>query len=86
MLGDKVGDTQGKVTNGRALPSEAGGPKVQTSFSEAGKLLGLDVNVLVTYNSRMRPDGSLLGEGQGVVMASNGEGASFMGSGAGRFT
>lgn len=68
------------------LPSEGGGPKVEASFTEAGKLLGLDVNVFVTYNSQMQPDGSLFGNGQGVVMASNGEGASFLGTGVGRFT
>ena len=31
----------------------------------------------------MRPDGTLYGQGQGVVMASNGEGATFIGSGVG---
>ena len=86
MLGEKVGETQGKVTGRRVLPSDGGGPKVEVSFAEAGKILGLDVNVLVTYSSQMQPDGSLYGEGQGVAMASNGEGASFVGTGSGRFT
>ena len=86
MLGDQVGDTRGKVTGRRVLPSDGGGPKVEVSMAESGKLLGLDVTVPVTYNSALMPDGSLFGEGQGVVMASNGEGASFVGSGAGRFT
>ena len=55
-------------------------------MAEAGKLLGLDVNVIVTYNSQLQPDGSLFGGGQGVIMASNGEGGSFVGTGVGRFT
>ena len=55
-------------------------------MAEAGKLLGLDVNVIVTYNSQLQLDGSLFGRGQGVIMASNGEGGSFVGTGVGRFT
>ena len=86
MLGDKVGESQGKVTGRRVLPSDGGGPRVEVSFAEAGKILGLDVHVLVTYNSQIQQDGSLFGEGQGMIMASNGEGASFVGTGAGRFT
>ena len=86
MLGDKFGETQGKISSRRVLPSDGGGPKVEVSMAEAGKLLGLDVNVIVTYSSQLRPDGSLFGQGQGVIMASNGEGASFVGTGAGRFT
>ena len=86
MLGDKVGESQGKVTNRRVLPSDGGGPKVEVSIAETGKLLGLDVKIVATYNSQVQPDGSLFGEGQGVIMASNGEGGSFVGTGAGRFT
>ena len=50
-----------------------------------GKLLGLDVSVLATYVADLRPDGTLFGGGQGVVMATNGEGGSFAGSGVGKF-
>ena len=86
MIGDKAGDSQGKVTGRRVIPSAGGEPKVDVSFTESDKLLELDVNVLVTYSSQMQPDGSLYGEGQGVAMVSNGEGASFVGTGSGRFT
>ena len=86
MLGNKIGESQGKVTGRRVLPSDGGGPKVEVSIAEAGKLLGLDVQIMATYNSQMQPDGSLFGQGQGVVMASNGEGASLIGTGSGRFT
>ena len=83
MLGNKIGESQGKVTGRRVLPSDGGGPKVEVSIAEAGKLLGLDVQIMATYNSQMQPDGSLFGQGQGVVMASNGEGASLIGTAAG---
>jgi hypothetical protein len=85
MLGDSVGDLQGKLT-GRRVVSVEGGPKIEASFAEAGKLAGLDVNTIVTYASKLLPDGTLYGEGQGVIMAANGEGASFVGQGVGRFT
>ena len=85
MLGDSVGDLQGKLT-GRRVVSVEGAPKIEASFAEAGKLAGLDVNTVVTYTSKLLPDGTLYGEGQGVIMAANGEGASFVGQGVGRFT
>ena len=84
MLGENVGNTQGKITGRRVLPSE-GGPKVEITISEAGKTLGLEVQVYATYTATLRPDGTLFGSGQGVAMAANGEGASFTGSGVGRF-
>ena len=86
MLGENVGETQGKITVRRVLPSERGGPKVEVAIAESGKLVGLDVNVVATYLAALRPDGTLFGGGQGVVMAANGEGGSFMGQGVGGFT
>ena len=84
MLGQQVAQTSGRLTGRRVLESEGGAPKVEVSFTEQGKLLGLDVMVLTTYSAIMKPDGSLYGQGQGVVMASNGEGATFVGSGVGK--
>ena len=85
MLGNKILESQGKITGRRVLPSE-GGPEVEITIAERGKLAGLDGNSIATYNAKMKPDGSLYGQGQGVVMSDNGEGASFVGSGSGRFT
>ena len=83
MLGEKIGQTNGRLTGRRVLESEGGAPKVEVSFTEQGKLLGLDVQVVTTYSATMGPDGILHGQGQGVAMASNGEGATFVGSGVG---
>ena len=83
MLGEQIGQTNGRLSGRRVLESE-GSPKVEVSFTEQGKLLGLDVQVVTTYWATMRPDGTLYGQGQGVVMASNGEGSTFVGSGVGR--
>ena len=74
MIGEQIGQTNGRLSGRRVLESE-GSPKVEVSFTEQGKLLGLDVQVVTTYWAIMRPDGTLYGQGQGVVMASNGEGA-----------
>jgi hypothetical protein len=68
------------------LPSRGGGPIVEITFAESGKMAGLDLNAVVTYQSELRQDGTIYGEGQGVIMASNGEGATFEGQGVGRFT
>jgi hypothetical protein len=69
MLGDKIGGAAGKVTSQRVLPNPSGGPKMETSFQSNGTLLGTDITETGTYWSIVRPDGTLYGEGQGVVMA-----------------
>lgn len=83
MQGDKVGESTGKVTGRRVLPNAGAGPKMETSFEADGKLLGVEVHETGTYGSLVRPDGSLFGEGQGIVMGSGGELASWVGQGVG---
>ena len=87
MLGDLLGENRGQVTNTRVLPSEPGqGPKVEVSFETHGSLLGIDAHEMGTYSALARPDGCLFGEGQGVVMSSQGDMASWRGQGVGRIT
>jgi len=86
MLGDKLGEETGKVTVRRVLPSEGGGPKVETSFQASGKLLGVEASNFGTYTGVLRPDGHIFGAGQGVVMGKNGETAMWTGGGVGSFT
>jgi hypothetical protein len=45
---------------------------------------GITPVVLATYLSRMRPDGTVLGEGQGVVRGAEGHMASWVGHGVGK--
>jgi len=87
MLGDKLGELRGDVTGQRVLPS-AGGPKVETSFQVTGQLTGVDITLMGTYWSIVRPDGSLYGEcpDQGVVMTADGDVGTWNGAGVGRFT
>jgi hypothetical protein len=83
MLGEKNGEETGKVTSQRVLPNPGGGPKMETSFQAAGKLLGVNVTDTGTYWSVLRPDGTLYGEGQGITMGNEGEVATWVGQGVG---
>jgi hypothetical protein len=78
-----IGGGTGKVTNQRVLSNPGGPPKMETSFQAKGKLLGIDQNETGTYWSMVRPDGSLYGEGQGVIMGKRGEMATWVGQGVG---
>ncbi len=87
MLGEKIGEESGKITVQRVLPVEGQGPpRVEISFEGMGTILGEHHKNLGTYISSLRPDGTLFGEGQGVVMTENGEAATWKGRGVGQFT
>ena len=83
MQGEKIGEGSGKVTSQRVLPNPNGGPKMETTFQSKGKLLGVEQTETGTYCSVMRPDGTLYGEGQGVIMGKDGEMATWVGQGVG---
>ena len=83
MLGDKIGAETGKVTSQRVLPNAGGGPKMETSLKSTGTLLGVNQTDTGTYSAVLRPDGTLYGEGQGVVMGQGGEMATWVGQGVG---
>ncbi len=86
MLGDKLGESSGRITGRRVLPSGGHGPAVESSFEATGPVLGVGATNMGTYTSVVRPDGSLFGEGQGVLMGQGGEMASWVGQGVGKFT
>jgi len=85
MLGELIGEDVGAVTVRRVLPSSGAGPEVEVSFQSTGKLLGIEMTNMGTYVSAMRPDGTLFGGGQGVVMGAQGATATWKGQGVGRF-
>ena len=86
MLGEKLGDEQGRITLRRVLPSGGGGPRVEVCFEGSGKLFGLDITDIGTYWSVVQPNGLLYGEGQGVIMSTQGDIAQWTGAGRGHFT
>jgi len=83
MLGERIGEATGKVTSQRVLPNPGGGPKMETSIQESGSLLGVSTTETATYFSVVRPDGSLYGEGQGIVISKDGDLATWTGQGVG---
>jgi len=84
MLGELIGEERGTRSVRRVLDVN-GEPKVEVSFEADGKIIGLDEHSIVTYVSTVRPDGSLYGEGKGVVAARDGAVGSWIGAGVGKF-
>jgi hypothetical protein len=83
MLGKQVGEEKGHVMARRIL-SVDGGPKVEVSLQSTGKLLGVEHRSTITYWAGVRPDGSLYGEAQGLVVGKGGERATFKAHGVGK--
>ena len=83
MQGEKIGEESGKVTSQRVLPNPGGSPKMETSFQANLMLLGAEATDTGTYCSVVRPDGTLYGEGQGIIMGKEGDLATWIGQGVG---
>ncbi len=82
MLGELLGENTGKRVVRRVLAIDP--PTVEVSFEETGKWLGIATTGLGTYSSVIRPDGTFLGEGQGLIITADGEGVTWKGSGQGK--
>jgi hypothetical protein len=83
MLGELLGETTGRRTGRRVLSIDP--PNAEVSFEENGKMLGVNANGFGTYSSVVRNDGSLYGEGHGVIMTQDGDMIAWKGSGVGKF-
>ncbi len=86
MLGEKVAEFRGNVTGQRFLPSNESGSVVEVSVQTSGTILGAEATFMATYDVVIRPDGTLDGQGQGVIMTPEGDMVTVTGQGAGRFT
>jgi hypothetical protein len=88
MLGEKLGEFQGKVTGQRILPADGVHAKVETSFEISGTLLGIEATMMGTYWSTVRADGLLYGECpmQGILLTRDGAVGTWTAAGVGRFT
>jgi len=87
MLGEKIGELQGKATN-KALPAINGAPRMETTAETSGTLAGVAVQAYATYQSVIQADGTLFGEcpDSGIIMTQQGEVATFRANGSGKFT
>jgi hypothetical protein len=83
MLGELLYEASGKRTARRVVSTEP--LEVEVSFEGAGKVLGMDSMEIGTYQSLLRDDGTIYGEGEGVVMTLEGDRMTWKGAGAGKF-
>ena len=84
MLGKQICDETGTVMGTRVLTAENGHVKLEVSVQTHGKLLGVADTQQWTYWSEVRPDGTMYGEGKGVITLKNGDTATAIGQGVGR--
>jgi hypothetical protein len=56
---------------------------METSFQATGSFLGTNSKDMGTYSTIVRPDGTLYGEGRGVMISKDGEMATWTGHGVG---
>ena len=87
MLGEKVGETRGRVTSRRILP---GGDfryiAMEITIEEGGTMLGMEAMNAGTYTAYERVPGQMYGEGNGIIGSPTGESAIWKGHGVGRMT
>ena len=84
MLGENIGEGRGKRTGRRVIATEPQF-KVEVSFEEMARLLGVEGMNIGTYVSYSKPDGSLHGHGEGVFATMDGDTVTWKGIGVGRF-
>ena len=75
-------DETGQVTGIRVLPPTAEGAQYEVSLSTQGSLEGTHYTALWTYTQVQRNDGSIYGQGDGVMTTECGEVIYLKGSGS----
>ncbi len=83
MLGDKIGEVKGKRVVRRVISVEP--PTAEVTFEDSGEVLGVHTTGLGSHTSVVRADGSLFGNGQGLIMTADGEMVTWTGTGLGHF-
>lgn len=83
MLGELIAQATGKRTMRRILSTEP--VTAEVSFEEKGQVLGVDASEIGTYTSTIRSDGTIYGEGKGVLMTAEGDALTWKGAGVGIF-
>jgi hypothetical protein len=83
MLGEQIGEEKGRITGRKVLSTDP--PKMEISFEAEGTLLGVANKNLGTYWSQLRPDGTMYGEAQGILMSQDGDAATWKAQGVGKF-
>lgn len=86
MLGEMIGEEQGKITAVRVLPSNGQAPQMEVSFQGSGNLVGVETTNMGTYIATLTPTGMFNGTGQGMVMTRDGDTLTWTGTGVGKPT
>jgi len=87
MLGNKIGEESGRVTNRRVLEGDDYRyVKMEITFEASGTILGHEGTDIGTYTVFERVPGQMYGEGRGIFMANDGESAIWNGHGVGHPT
>ena len=83
-LGDLVLDETGTITGIRVLSNDASGSKLEISLRTTGTVRGVAESTLWTYWQLVRPDGSMYGQGEGVMTTQDGDVIQLTGHGSGQ--
>jgi hypothetical protein len=83
MLGELIGELKGRISSQRVLDSD--GPEIETNISASGTLRGVQVTETLSYVAAPSAKGVLSGVGEGVMISSKGEMATYTGQGIGKF-
>ena len=83
MLGEQIGETKGRRLVRRVISVDP--PTAEVSFEDAGHVFGTPTTGMGTYTSVVGPDGSISGQGQGLMMTKDGDSITWTATGIGRF-
>jgi hypothetical protein len=82
MLGDLIAESTGKRIVRRVLGINP--VTVEVTFEDSGNMLGIATTGMGTYTSVIGLDGSIFGEGHGLISTQEGEAVVWKGSGKGK--
>jgi hypothetical protein len=87
VLGEKLGEEQGKITSRRVLPGDDYRyMKMEITFETQSTVLGVQGMNMGTYTVFERIPGQLYGEGRGIFMTNDGKGGIWNGHGVGHMS
>jgi hypothetical protein len=82
MLGELIGEMEGKVSSQRVI--DVKGPTMETSVTASGRFRDVQVTETLTYVANTSSKGVLHGVGNGIITTEEGDIATYTGEGIGR--
>jgi hypothetical protein len=83
MLGELIGENEGKVSSQRVIDVKV--PTMETSVMASGRLRGVQATEILTYVANTSSKGVLHGAGSGIITTQDGDLATYTGEGIGRY-